>query len=173
MRVTHTIGPHTPLVTREPVFFKRLEEGRPILIPGDGFPLVHLVHVQDVAALMVAVAGNDRAIGQIYNVAGSEYTSVVGCIRMMAKAVGVEPNIVSVPMDVARAARPPLLHWGEGLLGSSVYSIDHALRDLDWAPTFGLEDGYRDSYAWFEREGRDRFDYDFTRDDELLASLAR
>src|SRR5689334_12460495 len=47
LRVTHTIGPNTPLVTREPIFFKRLEEGRPVLIPGDGFPFVHLVHVQD------------------------------------------------------------------------------------------------------------------------------
>ena len=173
LRVTHTIGPHTPLPTREPVFFARLEQGRPIPIPGEGFPLVHLVHVQDVATLMVSVAGNVQSVGQIYNVAGAEYTSVAGCIRMMATAVGVEPNIVNVPMDIARAARPPLLHWGEGLLGSSVYSIDKALHDLDWAPAFGLEDGYRDSYAWFDREGRDRFEFDFSRDDELLATLAR
>jgi len=129
--------------------------------------------VQDVATLMVSVAGNVQSVGQIYNVAGAEYTSVAGCIRMMATAVGVEPNIVNVPMDIARAARPPLLHWGEGLLGSSVYSIDKALHDLDWAPAFGLEDGYRDSYAWFDREGRDRFEFDFSRDDELLATLAR
>ena len=28
LRVTHTIGPHSPLASREPSFFKRLEEGR-------------------------------------------------------------------------------------------------------------------------------------------------
>jgi nucleoside-diphosphate-sugar epimerase len=170
LRVTHTIGPNTPLVTREPIFFKRLEEGRPILLPADGFPFVHLVHVQDVARLMVSLAGNEKAIGQDYNVAGAEYTSVIGCIRMMAKAAGVEPNIVHVPLDIARRLNPPLIHWGEGILGGTVYSIDKALRDLDWTPSFGLEDAYRDSYAWFDKEGRDRFEYDFTRDEEVLAA---
>src|SRR5262245_30694910 len=72
LRVTHTVGPMTPLASREPVFFARLEQGRPILVPGEGFPFVHLVHVQDVARLMVAVAGNDRAVGQQYNVGGTE-----------------------------------------------------------------------------------------------------
>jgi hypothetical protein len=77
-RVTHTLGPRTPLVTREPIIFKRLEERRPIFMPGDGFPFVHLVHVQDVAALMASLCGWAPAAGQIYNVAGSEFTSVEG-----------------------------------------------------------------------------------------------
>jgi nucleoside-diphosphate-sugar epimerase len=173
LRVTHTIGPNTPLVTREPIFFKRLEEGRPILIPADGFPFVHLVHVQDVATLMVSLAGNARAIGQAYNVAGAEYTSVLGSIRMMAEAVGVEPNIVHVPLDAARRINPPLIHWGEGILGGTVYSIDKALDELDWSPSYTLAEAYADSYAWFDKEGRDKFEYDamLARDDELLASL--
>ena len=170
LRVTHTIGPNTPLVTREPIFFKRLEEGRPILIPADGFPFVHLVHVQDVARLMVSLAGNAQAIGQAYNVAGGEYTSVLGCIRLMAEAVGVEANIVHAPLDYARRLNPPLIHWGEGILGGTVYSIDKALRDLDWAPGYTLAEAYADSYAWFDKEGRDKFDYDFSLDDERLAA---
>ena len=98
LRVTHTIGPGSPLASREPSFFKRLEEGRPILIPGEGFPFVHLIHVQDVANLMCSVIGNEKAIGQIYNVAGAEVTSVVGAVQLMARAVGVEPKIVHVPL---------------------------------------------------------------------------
>lgn len=170
LRVTHTIGPNTPLVTREPIFFKRLEEGRPILIPADGFPFVHLVHVQDVARLMVSLAGNEKTIGQAYNVAGAEFTSVLGCIRLMAEAAGVEPNIVHVPLDVARRLNPPLIHWGEGVLGGTVYSIDKALADLEWAPSYTLAEAYADSYAWFDKEGRDKFEYDalFARDEELL-----
>jgi nucleoside-diphosphate-sugar epimerase len=171
LRVTHTIGPKSPLVTREPIFYRRLELGRPILIPGDGFPFVHVVHVQDVARLMVSLIGNERAHGQIYNVAGSEITSVEGCIRLMARAVGVEPHIVHVPLDVARRARPPLVHWGEAMVGGAIVSIDKALADLDWTPSFGLEDGYADSYAWYDREGRDLFEYDFSGDDAVLEQL--
>jgi nucleoside-diphosphate-sugar epimerase len=173
LRVTHTIGPNTPLVTREPIFFKRLEEGRPILIPADGFPFVHLVHVQDVARLMVSLAGNTGAIGQTYNVAGADYSSVHGCIKLMADAAGVEANIVNVPLAAARRINPPLIHWGEGINGGTVYSIDKALDELDWSPSYTLPEAYADSYAWFDKEGRDKFDYAplFARDDELLKTL--
>lgn len=172
LRVTHTLGPKTPLATREPLIYARLEAGRPILIPAEGFPFVHLVHVQDVATLMAALAGNERCIGETYNVAGREITSVAGCIELMARAVGVRPEIVHVPLDIARRAHPPLLHWGEGLVGGAMFSIDKALADLDWEPSFGLEAGYADSYRWFCDEGRDRFaPFDFSSDDEVLAKL--
>jgi len=173
LRVTHTIGPMSPLVTREPIFFRRLELNRPILIPAEGFPFVHLVHVQDVARLMVSLIGNERTAGQAYNVAGSEITSVRGCIELMARAVGVRPDIVEVPLAIARRASPPLVHWGEGIVGGAIVSIDKALADLDWTPEFGLEDGYADSYAWYDREGRDRFEYDFSGDDHVLGQLTR
>jgi nucleoside-diphosphate-sugar epimerase len=164
LRVTHTLGPRTPLVTREPIIFKRLEDGRPIFIPGDGFPFVHLVHVQDVAALMASLCGNERAAGHAYNVAGDEVSSIEGCIRLMAKAVGVDANIVHVPLDVARTARPPLLHWGEALVGGAMFATDAAKRDIDWSPSFGLLDGYADAYRWFCEGGRELFDYDFSGD---------
>ena len=173
LRVSHTIGPMSPLVSREPIFFARLEAGRPILVPGDGFAFVHLVHVADVATLMASIAGNPRAVGQLYNVAGRELTSVLGSMRMMATAVGVEPNIVHVPADVARGLRAPLIHWNEALNGGLVFSIDKALRDLDWEPRFGLEAGYRDSYRWFRDGGRGRYEFDFSFDDEVLAQLGR
>ena len=170
LRVTHTIGPNSPL-PREHEFFKRLEEGRPILIPAEGFPFVHLIHVQDVANLMCSVIGNDQARGQIYNVAGREITSVAGCMELMARAAGTKANIVHVPMEIARRHR--LVHWGESLLGGSVISIDKALRDLDWEPDYGLEAAYKQSYEWFANGGRDRYDFDFSSDEEVLAQLGR
>ena len=171
LRVTHTIGPNSPLASREPAFFERLSRGRPILIPGEGFPFVHLIHVQEVATLMCSLIGNKGCIGQVYNVAGAEVTSVLGCIALMARVVGVKPEIVHVPMEIARRARPPLLHWGESLLGGTIYSTDKARRDLDWEPSFGLEDAYRQSYEWFRDGGRDRYEFDFSSDDEILSQL--
>lgn len=173
LRVGHTIGPHTPLVSREPIFFRRLELGRPILIPGEGFPFVHLVHVGDVARLMASIAGNPAAPGEIYNVFGRQTTSIVGCMKLMARVVGVEPDIINVPLDIARRARPPLVHWGEAIVGGATFSIDKALAHLDWEPQLGLEAAYRDSYSWFASEGRDLFDYDFASDDVVLGQLTR
>lgn len=173
LRVSHTIGPLSPLPTREPNFFVRLEQGRPILIPGEGFPFVNVVHVQDVATLMASLVGNPAVAGEVYNVSGAEYTSILGSIRLMADAVGVEPDIVHVPLDLARSLRPPLVHWGEALVGGAVFAIDKALRDLDWTPSFGLVSGYADSYEWFRTGGRERYQFDFSADDEVLARLGR
>jgi len=171
LRVSHTLGPMSPLVTRDPIFFARLEARRPILVPGDGFAMVHLVHVNDVARLMASLPGNDRVVGQAYNVAGTEVTSIVGAVQMMGRAAGVTPEIIHVPMDIARRRQPPLVHWGEAIMGGTILSVDAALRDIDWTPEFGVESGYRDSYRWFADGGRDRYEYDFTADDEVLALL--
>jgi nucleoside-diphosphate-sugar epimerase len=170
-RVAHSIGPRSPAATREPIYFERLTIGRPILIPGEGFPFVHLIHVADVASLMASILGNEQAIGEIYNVSGTEWTSLLGAVRMMAAAVGVEPNIVHVPVEMARTLRAPLMHWHEGINGGTVYNIDKSLRHLDWRPKFGLEAGYRDSFEWWANGGRDLYEYDFSLDDEVLALL--
>jgi len=171
LRVGHTLGPRSPLVTRDPIFFRRLELGRPMLVPGDGYALMSLVHVSDVARLMVSLLGNESAIGSTYNVVCAEYAGLLGIVEMMARAVGVRPDIVHVPLEIATGRRPPIVHWGEVLTGSTVYSIDAALRDLDWTPQFGLESGYADSWAWYDAGGRDRYEYDFSADDEVLALL--
>jgi nucleoside-diphosphate-sugar epimerase len=172
LRVSHTLGPRSPLVTRDPIFFARLEQGRPIFVPGEGFSLFSVIHVADVASLMASLIGNERVAGQIYNVTGPEVTSIVGAVHTMAKVVGVEPNIVHVPMEIARSVRPPLVHWGEALTGAAVMSPDKALAEIDWRPRFGIQSGYADSYLWFRSEGRDRYEYDFSRYDELLARIA-
>ena len=172
LRVGHTLGPMSPLASRDPVFFARLEQKRPIPIPGEGLALVHLIHVADVASLMASLLETERAAGQTYNVVGREAATVSGMIHLMARAVGVEAQILQVPMEAARRASPPLVHWGEALTGSVFFSIEKALGELPWTPRFGLEDGYRDSYEWYVREGRARYSFDFRRDDELIAQFA-
>ncbi len=173
LRVGHTLGPRSPQPTRDPGFFARLEAGRPILIPGEGFAALQLVHIQDVARLMASLIGNERVKGHAYNVSGAEVTSIVGVVHLIARAMGVAPRIVEVPMEFARKQRPPLVHWGEALTGTALLSIESALRDIDWTPTFGIEDGFRDSYAWWQREGRGRYTFDFSAEDSLLAQLGR
>jgi len=171
LRVGHTLGPMSPLASRDPVFFARLEQQRPIPIPGEGHALVQLIHVQDVAACMASVIETKRSVGQTYTVTGRESASVSGMIHLMARAVGVEPHPACAHGEIARRANPPLVHWGEALMGSVAFSIEKAQRELGWSPQFGLEDGYRDSYEWFVREGRSRYAFDFARDDALIAQL--
>jgi nucleoside-diphosphate-sugar epimerase len=173
LRVGHTLGPRSPQPTRDPAFFARLEAGRPILIPGEGFAAFSLVHINDVARMMASIPGNEKVKGEAYNVSGAEVTSIVGVAQLIGKVIGVAPRIVEVPMALARKQRPPLVHWGEALTGSAILSIDKALRDIDWTPRFGIEDGYRDAYQWYVREGRGLYRFDFAAEDALLAELGQ
>jgi nucleoside-diphosphate-sugar epimerase len=171
LRVGHTLGPRSPAATRDPALFARIEAGRPVLVPGEGYAALSLVHINDVARLMTALLGNDKVRGEAYNVSGSEFTSIVGVVHLIARAMGMKARVVEVPLDVARRQHPPLVHWGEGVSGTAVLSITKALRDIEWVPRYGIESGYRHSYEWFVREGRDRYTFDFTRDEALLAQL--
>jgi nucleoside-diphosphate-sugar epimerase len=171
LRVGHTLGPRSAAATRDPALFARIEAGRPVLIPAEGFAALSLVHINDVARLMTALLGNDKVKGEAYNVSGSEVTTIVGVVHLVARAMGMTARVVEVPMEIARRQHPPLLHWGEGMAGTAILSIDKALRDIAWTPRFGIESGYRDSWEWFVREGRSRYTFDFARDDALLAEL--
>ncbi|HET9691539.1 MAG TPA: NAD-dependent epimerase/dehydratase family protein [Acidimicrobiales bacterium] len=173
VRVGHTIGPRSPLPTRDPGFFARLEQGRPVLVPGDGFPFVHLVHVDDAAGLLVALLGNPLVAGEAYNAAGPEFASILGTVHLFARAAGVEPHVVHVPLDVLRGWGKPVGHWHEGTAGGTVISIAKALAHLDWRPRFGLAAACTDSWAWYDAGGRDLYEFDFTDDDRLLAELGR
>jgi nucleoside-diphosphate-sugar epimerase len=171
LRVGHTLGPRSAAATRDPAFFARLEEGRPVLVPGDGFAVTQLVHINDVARCMLALLGNDAVKGEAYNVSGAEQASIVGVVQLIGRAMGVTPRIVHVPLETARQQRPPLVHWGESVAGSAFMSIEKVTTDTGWSPRFGIEDGYRDSYAWYCAEGRGHYTFDFSRDDALLADL--
>lgn len=172
VRVTHTVGPRSPLGSRDPAFFARLEIGRPILIPGEGFPFIHPVHVDDAARLLVGVLGNDRAVGESYNAAGGDFASILACVHLMARAAGVEAHVVHVPLEMARHLDQPLVHWGEATAGGTVFSIDKAGEHLGWTPQLGLEAAYQDSYRWFAAGGREQYDFDFTLDDRILSLLS-
>lgn len=171
VRVTHTIGPRSPLATRDPGFFARMEAGRPILIPGDGYAFVHMVHIDDAARLLVSVLGNGRAVGQTYNAASSEYASVLATVHLIGRAMGVEPNVVHVPLEYLKRTSRSVLHWNEATVGGTVFSVEKALSELDWAPTFGLQAAYADSWAWFAGGGREHYEFDFSADDAILADL--
>ena len=174
LRVSHSCGPMSPAVTREPGTFRRLELGRPLLIAGKVEAMVHFIHTRDVARALVAVLGKPVAAGQIYNVAGKHFSSIVNYMHLMAEAVGVTPEIIVMPDDLPAHLRSPIVHWLEASRGGMVFSIDKARRDLGWEPRYSLAEGLADSWRWFRDEGgRDRYVYDFAQDDEILSEITR
>lgn len=167
IRPSYVYGAGTNRPGREPAYFYRLEHNRPLLLPSHGTPLAHLVHVEDIAQLFVACLGNTRSYGQAYNGAGPDYTSLRGWFMTMAQVVGVEPQIIMVPDDLT----PQLRSFPFQTRRCVLYSMEKAVRDLDYNPRFDTPSGTHQSYERYKRELSSTFTWNLTEDDAILAEI--
>ncbi len=153
-------------------FFDRILRDRPLPIPGNGLHLTQFGHVADLARAMAAVLGNDRAKGQIYNVAGDRFVTFDGLARACAEAAGKDPSSLKIAhynpkqFDFGKRKAFPLR------VQHFVTDIHKAKADLGWEPQFGLVKGLQDSLAAdYLACGRDKAEVDFSLDDEILAAV--
>ncbi|GAQ80040.1 chloroplast stem-loop-binding protein [Klebsormidium nitens] len=152
-------------------FFQRLKAGRPIPVPGSGMQITQLGHVKDLAEAFVAVLGNPKAIGQVYNISGAKYVTFDGIARACAKAGGFpEPEIVhfnAKDFDFGKKKPFPLRdqHF--------FTSIEKAEADLGWTPKFDLVGGLKDSYDLDFGRGTQRKEADFSTDDMILEKVGK
>lgn len=96
-------GPRNILPDREQRMFSRLLQGRPILIPADGMTLLQVCHVDDQARALVALMGNEGAIGERVNITNPAVVTDVGYVTAMGDVLGVTPDFVSIPATVMDA----------------------------------------------------------------------
>ncbi|MFQ4135866.1 NAD-dependent epimerase/dehydratase family protein [Nodosilinea sp. PGN35] len=170
VRPVYIYGPqnYNPL---EQWFFDRVVRDRPVPIPGNGMHLTQLGHVQDLAAAMAAVLGNETAIGQIYNISGEKAVTFDGLARACATAAGKDPNHLKLvhydpkAFDFGKAKAFPMR------VQHFFTAIDKAQAELGWAPTYDLVTGLKDSFQNdYLASGADSADVDFTLDDQILAA---
>jgi nucleoside-diphosphate-sugar epimerase len=153
-------------------FFDRLVRDRPIPIPDHGQHLTQLGHVQDLASAMVAVLGNDTAIGQVYNVAGDRYVTFDGLARACAIAAGKSAADLKIvhydPKQFDFGKRKAFPMRGQHFFAD----IHKAQADLNWTPQFDLISGLKDSFQNdFLASGRDKAEADLSTDEEILSKL--
>ena len=100
-------GPRQP-APREWSIVRRILDRRPFLIVADGgLSLSHFGYVENVAhALLLAVDRPKVAAGQIYNCGDQEVLSIAQVAQTIAKSMGHEWELVSMPWEIAWPARP-------------------------------------------------------------------
>ncbi len=76
---------------------KYLHRWSVVPIPGRGDALQQPVHVEDVAATIVAAASSPTAIGCEYNISGAEPLTLRQLLTEAGAAVGVRPILVPIP----------------------------------------------------------------------------
>jgi nucleoside-diphosphate-sugar epimerase len=170
-------GPHNALPEREFSYFARALQRRTIIIPGEPSALVQFAHVDDLAAAFLAAASTDRGVGKGYTVCGEYAVNVDYWIHTVG-------SVVDSPVDVVYVAGSRFSQlnrelgladtdiWPFGWGRAFVFSIDEARRDLAWSPRFDIESGLEMTYRWWLDQGLDKEEWDFAKDDKMLARLA-
>ena len=123
------------------IFCNRILDGRPLTVFGDGRQTRDYVFVKDVArANLVAAEGPLPPRGELdaraFNVGTGVETSVLTLAESLARAAGSASPVEHAP---ARA----------GELQRSAVSVEKAASVLGWRPEVRLEDGLRETFAWF------------------------
>jgi nucleoside-diphosphate-sugar epimerase len=131
-RYPHVYGPRQ-LVPREWSIVRRILDGRRFVLLAEGGLSLHTFgYAENLAhALLLAVDRPDAAAGQSYNCGDEQTLTLAQRVETIAKIMGREIEIVSVPADVALPAWPMLTHEAS----------DHRLMDL---AKIQRELGYRD-----------------------------
>jgi nucleoside-diphosphate-sugar epimerase len=171
IRPTYIYGPQN-YNDVEAWFFDRVMRDRPIPIPGNGKFITQLGHVDDLAAAMAAVLGNQQAIGQIYNISDTRFVTYTGLAKECAKAAGKDPKALQFhfynpkDFDFGKKKAFPfrLQHF--------FASVAKAQTELQWEPKYtllsGLETSLQQDYI---PSGRHNADLDFSLDDQILARV--
>lgn len=171
IRPTYIYGPRN-YNDLEAWFFDRIVRNRPIPIPGNGLHFTQFGHVQDLAKGMAAVLGNERAIGQIYNISGERYVTFAGLARACAEAAGKSADEIKIvyydpkSFDFGKRKAFPLR------MQHFFADIHKAMTHLQWQPEFDLVSGLKDSFQKdYLASGRAQSEIDFSTDEQILASL--
>ena len=87
---------------------KRMQEGKPVIIQGDGSSLWHVTFNTDFAIGFTGLMGNRHAIGEAFQITGDEVLTWDQIYRTVADALGVELHPYHVASDYLSAVGDPL-----------------------------------------------------------------
>lgn len=166
IRPTYIYGPqnYNPL---ESWFFDRIVNNRPIPVPGNGLHITQLGHVKDLANAMVAVLGNENAIGQVYNISGKRYVTFDGLAGACAVAAGKSAENLNIvhydpkQFDFGKQKAFPLR------VQHFFADVHKAMNELNWQPEYDLISGLKDSFQ-NDYQTTEKAEVDFSLDDEIL-----
>ena len=82
---------------------RRIMDGRPVIIHGDGTSLWTITHNSDFAAAYAGLVGNIHAIGQAYHITSDERVTWNQIYQCIADTLGVPLHAVHIPSDFLAA----------------------------------------------------------------------
>jgi len=102
---------------------KRMLEGKPVIIPGDGTSLWTLTNNEDFAKGFIGLIGNPHAIGEAFQITGDESLSWNQIYETVAQCMGVPFKPYHVSSAFLAAVAPDEYDVEGNLLGDKAYTV--------------------------------------------------
>jgi len=137
LRIANAYGPHQDPRRGQGLVaavLRRLLDGAPIEIWGDGLIVRDYIHIDDVVAAMLACLRHEGP-GRIFNLGSGVGRSVLDVVRDAARVLDLSPR----PLHrEARSADVPV----------NILDSTRLARETGWQPGVGWEDGLRRTADW-------------------------
>ena len=168
--LTRSFGPSGAFVTR-------MRQGLPLVVQGDGNSLWAACHVDDVARGFIGVMGNEKCIGEAYNICGEEWMTWNTYYQQIAEVTGGKFDPVHIPTDTLCQIAPD---WAGGtweiLSWPSIFEMSKLKRDTGYSgQKISWKEGVKRTVEWMESKDKlsasdEKTVADFAREDQLIAA---
>jgi len=142
---------------RNPKFFQRLIDNRPIAIPNDGRALFQPGYVEELTETFAFALENQKSIGEIYNVSSPRAVTLNEYVRLIAGILGSNSGTYHIPVEELIA-----LYEEDGTINPvgarfvcehMCIDISRARRELGYEPKISLEEGMERNIQWMFDQG--------------------
>jgi nucleoside-diphosphate-sugar epimerase len=174
-------GPDNNIYDMEMAYFLRLLRGLPIILPHDGLVTASYGHVDDLCRVMVDMASNQAAHGEVFNIT-AEGVTANEYVAALADVVEKPADIVYMPSRLIGKTEKPAYNHLFGAAHHGVLSIEKARSMLGFAPKYDFQSGHRQTFEWFLEQKLDETEkapmdplwfasYDFEYEARLAAEI--
>jgi len=149
---------------------KRMDDGRPAILLDDDLARWRWSrgYVENIAEAIALAVTDDRARGQVYNVADADTLTQSEWVAAIGRAAGWPGRVVTLPRDRV----PAHLHLEIEAAQHLVVDTTRIRRDLGYVEPVGLEDALRATVAWQRANPPAQFDpasFDYAAEDAAIA----
>ena len=102
---------------------KRMMEGKPVIVHGDGSSLWTLTWNEDFARGFIGLLGNPKAIGEAFQIMSDEQLTWNQVYECVARALHVKPNLYHIASDFLATASPQEWDFTGNLLGDKAVTV--------------------------------------------------
>ncbi|MDR2531738.1 MAG: SDR family oxidoreductase [Oscillospiraceae bacterium] len=156
VRPSHTYDKHSlPLAVHGEKgswqVLKRIIDGRPVIIHGDGSSLWTVTHSRDFAKAFCGLMSNIHAIGEAVHITSDESLTWNQIYRCIGECVGKEPLLVHVSSNFLVTCAPGLSGSLLGDKSNTVVFDNSKIKRLvpGFAATTRFDEGVRESVAFY------------------------